>query len=66
MGGGLDEVYLIFDGPDDHDICDECIDSCVSIMYEKGYTLPFVDRLLSREMDNLIEEIKLRLKIRGS
>lgn len=60
-----DEVSMIFDGPDNHDICDECVDSCVSIMYEKGYTLPFVDRQLGREMDNLIEEIELRLKTRN-
>lgn len=59
-GKSQDDVALIMAGPENHDICDECIDLCAEIVYSKGNSLPFVDQKLGRTSQNITQALGLR------
>jgi ClpX C4-type zinc finger len=59
-GKSQDEVGQIIAGPDSHDICDECIDASVEIIYEAGSSLPSVNKKLGRESKDLIKILGIK------
>lgn len=59
-GKSQDEVSKIIAGPETHDICDECIDLCVGIVYEHGGELPSVNSKLGRRSVDLVSELGIK------
>lgn len=59
-GKSQDEVALIIAGPDSHDICNECVDVCVELIYEKDGNLPSVNSKLGRKSVDIVTELGLK------
>jgi hypothetical protein len=59
-GKSQDAVDLIIAGPEDHDICSECVDVCVDHIYEFGAELPSVNSKLGRQSKDFVAELGIK------
>jgi hypothetical protein len=59
-GKSQDDVELIIAGPPDHDICSDCVDLCVDIIYYEGKNLPSVNSHLGRKNIDIVSELGLK------
>jgi len=59
-GKSQNELDQIIAGPAPHDICNECVDICVEIVYENNHTLPSVDELLGKKPASIHDQLGIK------
>lgn len=54
------DIKQIIAGPAPHDICNECVDICVDIIYDANDSLPSVDKLLGKKPQDINEKLGIQ------